>query len=411
MLLGRLQLASGDKPYSPSDLQRKLSPLWGELGGWKLIPMGKGYYTFSFTSDASRAWVWAKGTIALKPGTMRFMKWVPNFSPASQKNTNAHVWVRFWNLGLEFWEARTLFEIACGVGVPIKIDPNTLDRKYGLFARVLVDVDLSANLPPELVVKRKNGETVVQGVDYEKLPDLCSHCSNIGHHVSTCKYVNPSPSLVGEQKRNGRGRSRRRRPKRNIKRATSQVYIPNHRSGKETIVDNTPTPVADSGEGPSFVRPSPEPNKDAVQDGQLQPITTSTKDTVIVLLLATASGIIQPPCTVEKTFMPIVHIEEEEQRVIELLRSNAELEVSHQDAGLLNIGLIGDNGEGDSATGTEVSDSECESIRNVDNSIGNWYDEFERQDALPEFTVVVSKATRKSMRKASKVENREAYLR
>ncbi|KAK9931809.1 hypothetical protein M0R45_019073 [Rubus argutus] len=308
MLLGRLQLASGDKPYSPSDLQRKLSPLWGELGGWKLIPMGKGYYTFSFTSDASRAWVWAKGTIALKPGTMRFM-------------------------------------------------------------------------------------------------------NNIGHHVSTCKYVNPSPSLVGEQKRNGRGRSRRRRPKRNIKRATSQVYIPNHRSGKETIVDNTPTPVADSGEGPSFVRPSPEPNKDAVQDGQLQPITTSTKDTVIVLLLATASGIIQPPCTVEKTFMPIVHIEEEEQRVIELLRSNAELEVSHQDAGLLNIGLIGDNGEGDSATGTEVSDSECESIRNVDNSIGNWYDEFERQDALPEFTVVVSKATRKSMRKASKVENREAYLR
>ncbi|KAK9933303.1 hypothetical protein M0R45_020504 [Rubus argutus] len=57
MLLGRLQLASGDKPYSPSDLQRKLSLLWGELGDWKLIPMGKGYYTFSFTSDASRAWV------------------------------------------------------------------------------------------------------------------------------------------------------------------------------------------------------------------------------------------------------------------------------------------------------------------------------------------------------------------
>lgn len=82
------------------------------------------------------------------------------------------MWVKFWDLGLEFWEARTLFEIASGVGVPVKIDINKLDRKFGLFARVLVDVDLSSDLPQELVVKHKNGKTFVQSVDYEKLPDL-----------------------------------------------------------------------------------------------------------------------------------------------------------------------------------------------------------------------------------------------
>lgn len=85
--------------------------------------------------------------------------------------------MKFWDLGLEFWEAMTLFEIANGVGIPVKIDLNTLDRKFGLFARVLVDVDLSSDLPLEVVVKRSNGETFVQSVDYEKLPDLCSHCA------------------------------------------------------------------------------------------------------------------------------------------------------------------------------------------------------------------------------------------
>lgn len=218
--------------------------------------MGKGYYAFSFASDVSLARVLAKGAVALKPGTMRFMKWVPNFSPSKQKNTNAQVWVRFWDLGLEFWEARTLFEIASGIGVPVKIDPNTLDRKYGLFARVLVDVDLSDNLPLEIVIKRKNGETFVQGVDYERLPDLCSHCGNVGHQVSNCKYVKPTASKSEIQPRKDRGRSRRRRPDKRKNRGVSQVYVPK-RIGKEVIVGSSPSPRVDNGEGPSFVQKCP----------------------------------------------------------------------------------------------------------------------------------------------------------
>lgn len=50
MLLGHLQLAKVDKPYSLSDLHQKLNSLWGDLGRWQLIPMGKGYYTFNFAS-------------------------------------------------------------------------------------------------------------------------------------------------------------------------------------------------------------------------------------------------------------------------------------------------------------------------------------------------------------------------
>ena len=102
MLRGRLHMSTKDNLYSPPELHRKLSLVWGEIGHWRLIPMGKGYFSFSFSSDEGHSLVWEKGAIALKPGILRFMRWTLNFSLAHQKNTNTQVWVNFWDLGLEF---------------------------------------------------------------------------------------------------------------------------------------------------------------------------------------------------------------------------------------------------------------------------------------------------------------------
>jgi len=37
---------------------------------------------------------------------------------------------------------KTLFEIASGLGIPLTIDDATLQQKYGMFARILIDIDL-----------------------------------------------------------------------------------------------------------------------------------------------------------------------------------------------------------------------------------------------------------------------------
>lgn len=111
---------------------------------------------------------------------------------------NAQVWVNLWDLGLEFWEPLTLFEIVNEIGIPIKIDMNTLDRKFGLFARVLIDNDLPIDLPSDLAVSRKNGEVMVIEVDYERLSYMCSHCGNVRHNVTACKLV--QQTMVTEEK-------------------------------------------------------------------------------------------------------------------------------------------------------------------------------------------------------------------
>ncbi|KAL6223154.1 hypothetical protein ACLB2K_006544 [Fragaria x ananassa] len=138
----------------------------------------------------------------------------------------------------------------------LRIDPNTIQRRYGLFARILVDVDLSVDLPAEIVIKSNNGVSFVQAVDYEKIPYMCSYCGNVGHCVTNCKFVKPAPSK-SDVPTNGRGRSRRRRPRQRRKRAASQVYVPKQQEGMEILVDSSPSTRIDYGEGPSFAQKSP----------------------------------------------------------------------------------------------------------------------------------------------------------
>ncbi|WJX74035.1 hypothetical protein P8452_57746 [Trifolium repens] len=64
-----------------------------------------------------------------------------------------------------------------------------MERTFGQFVRVLVDMDLSKPLRDKVLVERK-GFAFFVDLDYENLPPFCSHCKVIGHHVGTCKKLN-----------------------------------------------------------------------------------------------------------------------------------------------------------------------------------------------------------------------------
>jgi len=60
---------------------------------------------------------------------------VHDFCPGAQKQSN--VWV---------WREKILFEITCVVYMPITLDEPTINRVFGHYARLLIDVDLSKPL-------------------------------------------------------------------------------------------------------------------------------------------------------------------------------------------------------------------------------------------------------------------------
>ncbi|KAL6179286.1 hypothetical protein ACLB2K_050802 [Fragaria x ananassa] len=148
MLLGRVHLASNEKPYTPSDLSCKLGLLWGDIRSWRIIPIGKGGVAFH-AMDAEL---------------------LPSESKEHERSA----------------------------------------------------------------VRRKNGETVIIEVEYERLLDLCSHCGNVGHMVTSCKLLRKT----GE---------------------TSVV--------PELVRGNNDT--QDDGEGPSFASKSPTPAVDMNNGGHM----------------------------------------------------------------------------------------------------------------------------------------------
>ncbi|GAU10068.1 hypothetical protein TSUD_423760, partial [Trifolium subterraneum] len=137
-----------------------------------------------------------------------------------QQNVSAQVWVRLYGLSQEYWRPNILFAIAGSIGTPICIDAITakhmIERTFGQFARVLVNMDLSQTLRYKVLVERKGFAFFVE-LEYENLPQFCSHCKVIGHHVGFCKKLN----FVEEEKLDKEVREKRKSLK-----DASKVYVP-----------------------------------------------------------------------------------------------------------------------------------------------------------------------------------------
>lgn len=127
-LIGRLTLPQNCAAPKSHELALRLRSKWPSLSPWTLAPLGKGFFMLQFKTLEDMQLVWSLGSVNLNPGILRLIQWSPTFSPSTYKNTFAHVWVRFWDLGYAYWEHQTLFEIAKGVGMPVKLNSKTAER-------------------------------------------------------------------------------------------------------------------------------------------------------------------------------------------------------------------------------------------------------------------------------------------
>ena len=165
-LHGRITLAKGDPLLTSLAMKNKLCRLWPTLKEWSVLPLGRRFFEFQFGSVEDMRKIWALGVVNLKPGILCFYFWSRAFKPHTQVQTHAQIWVWLMQLPQEYWRKKTLFEIASGLGTPLTIDEATLSRKFGLYARVLVDVDLSSQLF-DSVVMESEGFALPISIQYE----------------------------------------------------------------------------------------------------------------------------------------------------------------------------------------------------------------------------------------------------
>jgi len=145
--------------------------------------------------------VWALGVANMK--FLRFYYWTRDFKPQHLVQTHAHIWVRLMHLPQEYWRRQTLYEIASGLGTPLTINEATQHRRFRLFARVLVDVDLSEKLFETVVVERE-GHALSIDVQYEKQPSFCANCKILEHSLQNCTKLNNKNKTEGPTRLNYR---------------------------------------------------------------------------------------------------------------------------------------------------------------------------------------------------------------
>jgi len=138
------------------------------------------------------------GSLKLSHGFLRLFVWIKDFIPTTMKSTKTQVWVRIYNLPLEYWRPRAIFSIIRGRDTTLSLDDHAMRKNRGMFARVLMDIDLLSPLPDYLLVERPDF-AFVAGVEYEWLPPFFFHCKMIGHELAKCRVIHDQGRVPGPQ--------------------------------------------------------------------------------------------------------------------------------------------------------------------------------------------------------------------
>ncbi|XP_075112274.1 uncharacterized protein LOC142182167 [Nicotiana tabacum] len=91
------------------------------------------------------------------------------------------IWVRLPNLPLNCWGAKSLSRINSILGVPLYADAFTTQLDRISYARVLIEVDVTKELPKVMKVTYPNGRVFVQEMTYDWVPVVCTTCMQVGH--------------------------------------------------------------------------------------------------------------------------------------------------------------------------------------------------------------------------------------
>uniref|UniRef100_A0A2K2AH39 Uncharacterized protein n=1 Tax=Populus trichocarpa TaxID=3694 RepID=A0A2K2AH39_POPTR len=143
------------------------------------------------------------GRVTVAPPLDVFERWLRILEIHPNDLARVPVWVRLYNVPLEYWTIKGLSCVASAIGVPLHADHTTLLRKRLSYARVCVEIDASKTLVKEYDLRCPNGLFITISAEYEWIPSKCSNCNVFGHTTALCATNNiDNLKVVAKGKRN-----------------------------------------------------------------------------------------------------------------------------------------------------------------------------------------------------------------
>ena len=158
--------------------------LWGKHKIPEISTTDNGLYIFRFKDLDARDCVLENGAwyFAGRPIILRF--WKPGMEMLNVQITSLPIWVKFFNIPLEYWTVTSLGYIASAVGIPLHLDTLTENHSRLSFARICIEVNVNCTFPKSALLDLGNGKYSTIRIEYPWVPQNCTHCKIFGHsHV------------------------------------------------------------------------------------------------------------------------------------------------------------------------------------------------------------------------------------
>ena len=171
--------------------------LWGKREMPDISTTESGLFFFRFWDPEARDWVMNAGPWHLAGRPFILRAWKPGMDMLNIQLSSIPIWVRFYNIPLEYWTSTCLGHIASTVGIPLHLDPLTENQTKLSFARVCIEVGVDCEFPKSVLLDRGNGSYSTIRIEYHWAPQCCSECKLFGHNLVHCQAKkNPSSSMI-----------------------------------------------------------------------------------------------------------------------------------------------------------------------------------------------------------------------
>lgn len=143
--------------------------------------------------------LWLKEKLFIDGFPMRIFRWTSDFRSGAESPI-ASIWLGFPNLPIFMFNKVSLFSLGQLIGTPLTLDKATIEFKRPSIAKLCVQVALTKDIPCRVWLEcGEKRPGYWQEVVYDRIPSFCKHCLRIGHDISMCKFLDPSPSKVHVQ--------------------------------------------------------------------------------------------------------------------------------------------------------------------------------------------------------------------
>ena len=161
--------------------------LWGKHEIPEISTTDNGLYIFRFKDMGARDWVLENGPWYLAGRPIILRSWKPGMEMLNVHITSLPIWVKFFNIPLEYWTVTCLGYIASTVGIPLHLDSLTENHSRLSFARICVEVDVNCTFPNSALLDLGNGKYSTIRIEYPWVPQKCDHCKIFGHSHVKCQ--------------------------------------------------------------------------------------------------------------------------------------------------------------------------------------------------------------------------------